>query len=113
MVADVALAAIVLIVVAATTSAVGVLADTRQRVEEAARTAAIVSARSGNPTGAASAARHLAPKGAAIAVSEAGGVVIATVSVRARLPHPVLRWASLTVTATEEQPVAPYRSSSP
>lgn len=111
LVADVALAAGVLIVVAAITSAVGVLADARQRVDEAARTAAIVAARSGDLNDATLVARGIAPDGAAITVTEAGGSVTAAVSARARLPHPVLRWMSLNVAATVVQPVAPYRSS--
>jgi Flp pilus assembly protein TadG len=113
LVADVALAAVVLIVVAATTSAVGVLADARQRVDEAARSAAIVAARSGDLSDATVVARSLAPDGAAITITRAGGAVTATVSVRVRLPHPVLRWVSLGVAASVVQQVAPYRSSSP
>ncbi|MEX2323360.1 MAG: hypothetical protein WEA29_06270 [Acidimicrobiia bacterium] len=110
LVADIALAAGVLIVVAAITSAVGVLADTRQRVDEAARTAAIVAARSGDLNDATLVARGIAPDGAAITVTEARGSVTATVSTRVRLPHPVLRWVSLGVAASVVQPVAPYRS---
>ncbi|HUG75479.1 MAG TPA: hypothetical protein VMM81_07410 [Acidimicrobiia bacterium] len=110
LVADIALAAAVLIVVAAITSAVGILADTRQRVDEAARTAAIVAARSGDLKSATLVARGIAPHGAAITVTKAGGLVTATVSTRTRLPHPVLRWVSLRVAASEVQPVAPYRS---
>jgi small ligand-binding sensory domain FIST len=111
LVADIALAAGVLIVVAAITSAVGVLADTRQRVDEAALSAAIVAARSGDLSDATDVAAGIAPVGSAITVTEAGGSVTATVSARTRLPHPVLRWLVLGLAATEVQPIAPYRSS--
>lgn len=113
LVADLAVAALVVVVVAALTAAAGVSAEAAQRTAEAARNAAVISARTGDADRARQVAQQLAPPGATVTVEVGQGSAHATVSGRVALPHPVLRRVEISVGDQATQPVAPYRSHGP
>jgi hypothetical protein len=108
--ADVILASAIVLVVAAATAAVGVIADATASGLEAARTAAVAVARTGDVEAARSAAIGLAPAGASILVEATGGVARSVVTARIGLPHPVVRRIEVTVLEAVQVPIAPYRS---
>lgn len=108
--ADLIVGAVVVLVVASTTVAVGVVTDARQSSREAARSAAVILARTGDFEGAAGAARRLGPPGSSAAIDVDDGVARVRVAVTAELPHPVASGARIPVTETVLVPIAPYRS---
>lgn len=109
-VADLALGAAIVLVLAAAATAAGVMTDAAQSSREAARSAAVEIARGIEPTPALRRAEHLAPDGAAIDFQIVDRAVRVRAEVAVILPHPVAGARRFGVTADVEVPIAPYRS---
>lgn len=107
--ADLALAAVIVIAIVSIASGFGVLAGRQQDQREAARHAAVVAARTGDVSAATAAARRLSPS-SAVSIVVADDSVTAEVSANIAVPHPVLRRVAVAVSALSEVPIAPYRS---
>jgi hypothetical protein len=110
LIADVILASAIVLVVAASTAAVGIIADAASASREAARTASVAVARTGDLEGARSTAARLAPSGSSIALEADDGSIRSVVSVLVELPHPVASRVRVPVLETVRVPIAPYRS---
>lgn len=110
LVADLALAAAVVLVVASTITAAGAVTGAREGILEAARTGAVTAARLGDPVAARSAAASVSPPGSVITVNADGEVARVVVTVRVELSHPLSRRVPLVLTEWVEIPIAPYRS---
>jgi hypothetical protein len=110
LVADLALAAAVVLVVASATTAVGTVIAAREATLEAARMGAVTAARLGDPVAARSAAASVAPPGSVITVEADGEVARAVVTVGVELSHPLSRRVALILTEWVDMPIAPYRS---
>lgn len=108
--ADLVLGAAIVVIVAAAALAAASVIEARQSAREAARTAAVVAARTGNVPVAVERGSRLAPAGAAITVSIDRGAARARVQAVLSLPHPVTRTVRLRLSEQAEVPVAPYRS---
>lgn len=109
LVADLVLAAAIVIVVAATATAFGAVAGAVQDDREAARSAAVIVARTSDVAEAESVARRLSP-GATVLIDVTSARVAVRVSGPIEVAHPVLRRVSLTAFGVAEVPIAPYRS---
>ena len=109
LIADLALAAAIVIAVASVTSAFGAAAGRQQDHRESARQAAVVLARSGNAEAAAVVARRHSPF-SVVSLTEQGGVVTVSVESSLNLVHPVVRRAVVSIRGVATVPIAPYRS---
>jgi hypothetical protein len=108
--ADVIIASAIVLVVAASTAAVGIIADATSASREAAFAAAVGAARTGDHEEARSTATRLAPAGSSIIVAAADGSIHSIVSAWVELPHPVVRRVRVSVVESVRVPIAPYRS---
>jgi len=109
-VADLAIGAAIVVILAAAATAAGRLVDAAQSAREAARSAAVELARGDGPAPALRRAGHLAPDGAAIDYEFSGGIVHVRVASDVYLPHPIAHSVRIPVTAEVDVPIAPYRS---
>lgn len=109
LIADLVLAAAIVLVVGAAASAAGIVAAADQAGREGARNAALWAARTGDESRAAVFARRVAPD-ALVAVEIEGGRATATAATTVDLPHPALGRVRVGVTAVVSVPIAPYRS---
>lgn len=109
LVADLALAAAIVIAIAAIAAAVGGVASAQQDQREAARNAAVIAARTGNLDRAAHVAGRLAP-GATITIAPGDGSVSVVVSDEIVVAHPGSGRIGLTIVGDATVPIAPYRS---
>ena len=107
--ADLVLAAAIVIVVAATASAFGTVAAAVQDDREAARTAAVIAARTGDVERAETVARRLSPD-TDVTIEVSPDLIAVRVSGPVEVAHPVLRRITVTAFGEAEVPVAPYRS---
>jgi hypothetical protein len=109
LIADLALAATIVIAVASVASAFGVAAGRQQDHRESARQAAVVLARSGNMEMAAAIARRHSPS-SVVSITEHSGVVTVSVESSTTLVHPVVRRVVVSIRGVATMPIAPYRS---
>lgn len=107
--ADLVLASAIVVVVAAIAGAFGTIAGTTQDNREAARSAAVMAARTGDMPEATSLAERLAP-GSIVTIDDRPDEVMVRVAAPIEVPHPVLHRVELTVIGEATVPVAPYRS---
>jgi len=109
LVADLVLASAIVVVVSAISTAVGTVAGAFQDNREAARTAAVMAARTGDIAAATVLAGRLAP-GSIVSIDERTDEVTVHVAGPIEVPHPVMRRTELTVIGEATVPIAPYRS---
>lgn len=109
LIADLALASVIVLVVAALAAAFGGVAGAMQDDREAARHAAVIVARTGDLDRATNVARRLAP-GATVRIEATRDHVAAWVSGPIVVAHPTQRRITVTAQGYAEVPVAPYRS---
>lgn len=109
-VADLAIGAAIVVILAAAATAAGRLVDAAQSAREAARSAAVELARGGGPAPALRRAGRLAPEDAAIDYEITDRIVHVRVAGDVDLPHPIAHRVRIPVTADVDVPIAPYRS---
>jgi phage-related protein len=110
LIADLMLAAAIVVVVGAIASAFGTVSAAVQDDREAAGNAAVIAARSGDSGRAAYVAGRIAPEGNTVEITATPDQITVRVSTPIAAAHPVLGRIRLTTVAEEAVPVAPYRS---
>ena len=109
LIADLMLASVVVLVVAAIASGFGAVAAALQDDREAARSAAVVAARTGDLERAGAIAGSLAPD-ATVTIDASPDLITVRVAGPIEVAHPVVRRVTLTAIGEASVPVAPYRS---
>jgi hypothetical protein len=109
-VADLALGAMIVLVLAAGASAAGMVIDAGQASREAARSAAVELARGVKVNPAMRRAESLAPADADVDHDVTNGSVRVVVRTTVRLPHPIFLSKRVSLIAEAVVPIAPYRS---
>lgn len=109
LIADLALAATIVIAVASVAAAFGAVAGRQQDHRESARQAAVVAARSGDLVSATEIARRHSPS-AVVSITDLDGLVSVRVESSIGLVHPVVQRVTMTVRGEATIPIAPYRS---
>jgi len=109
-VADLAVGAAIVIVLASAATAAGLVIDTAQSSREAARSAAVELARGHGPASALRRAGRLAPPDAEITHQIIGAAVVVRAEARTLVPHPIAGRRHIEITVEVVVPIAPYRS---
>lgn len=109
-VADLAIGAAIVLVLAAAAAATGLIIDAAQASREAARSAAVELARGVRTDAAVRRAERLAPPNASVGHEFTADTVRVVVRADIRIPHPVLLSKRLTIVSHADVPIAPYRS---
>jgi hypothetical protein len=109
-VADLAVGAMIVVILASAASAAGQFVDAAQSSREAARSAAVEIARSTDPLAALRRAQRLAPDDAEVEFEVADRTVVVRVRTRTDVLHPIVGSRRLLLTSEVSVPIAPYRS---
>jgi hypothetical protein len=110
LVADLVIGAVIVFVLAAAATAVGMVVDAGQSSREAARSAAVELARGVGRGPAIRRAERLAPDNAEIDHEVVDRSVRVSVETEVRLPHPLFLSVRVPIRSVVEVPIAPYRS---